>query len=45
MKKSILELKEVQKLSKDQLKSINGKGICDPGSPWRDILGDLCNIQ
>jgi hypothetical protein len=45
MKKSILELEGVQKLSKDQLKSINGQGVCSPGSPWREMLGSLCNIR
>ena len=44
MKKSILKLKGVQVLSKDEQKSINGAGgCCNPNSPWGMNFPQICN--
>lgn len=44
MKKSILKLKGVQVLSKDEQKLITGAGgCCNPHSPWGIKYPKVCN--
>ncbi|WP_169051656.1 hypothetical protein [Flavobacterium sp. H122] len=47
MKESILKMKSVQVLTKEEQKHVCGAGLCTPGSPWYASLSamGLCQAQ